>query len=104
MVDYAAFKVFFESNGFKVKGYRQGLNAYLEKGNLPTLTFIFFQENMGAQVELNGLNRPILDATKILSLEEFKFILSRNIYLRQTFPDFIQALYPSPILLAEAHP
>lgn len=96
MVDYTKFQAFFESNGFLVNGYKEGLNAYLEKEKLPTLTFIFFQENMGAQVELNGLNRPILDATKILSLEEFKFILSRNIYLRQKFPDFIQALYQDP--------
>ncbi len=84
---------FLQNLGFKIKVQNKGFNGYFDSENGIEINVVYFDSIIGMQAVFKDLTRTILDSSKIESVNELVFILSRNIYLKSQF----QTLYTEMI-------
>ncbi len=96
--------IFLQNLGFKIKVQNKGFNGYFVSENGLEINVIYFDSIIGMQATFKDLTRNILDSSKIQSVDELVFILSRNIYLKSQYQTLYKEMIQSQTLSNAKHP
>jgi hypothetical protein len=90
--------------GFQIKVHsNEDFHGSFLKEEIP-LNIISCDSIIGIQAEFNGLKRTIIDSSKINSVNEFVFIISRNVFFKSHFHILYEEMIQSQILSDVKHP
>ena len=94
---------FLQKLGFNLKVNNIGFNGYFISQDGLEINVIYFDSIIGMQVTFKDLTRTIIDSSKIQSVDELVFILSKNVYLKTKFKTLYKEMIQSQTLLNVKH-
>ncbi|ALU74706.1 hypothetical protein AUW17_05230 [Tenacibaculum dicentrarchi] len=82
--------VFLQKIGFNLSIHSNYFNGSYISDNGIEITVIYFDSIIGVKAECKGLSRTLIDSSKINSVTELIYILSRNIFIKNNLPALYQ--------------